>query len=184
VPDVLRVVDHGDGSAVDFPSACAAAGRCARALVSVPDDERLDPEERDFEFGADISMEPADTADGANVVQKGRFGSEGGQWKLQVDGADGRPGCVVQSNVDGRQVKAAVTSLVAVDDGAWHQVRCRVTADELAVVVDGEERAEPHDLDAISNEEPLRVGAPGVGPGDDQFHGLIDDVVVCYPRCA
>jgi hypothetical protein len=182
-PGVLRLVAHGDGSAAAFPAGCAATTPCDRAMVSVADDERLDPGERDFEFGAQIHIEPADTAAGTNIVQKGRFGTAGGQWKLQVDGDAGRPGCVVQSSVAGRLVKAAVTSLVPVDDGAWHEVRCRVTADQLAVVVDGEERTVPHDLDAVSNDSELHVGAPGVSAGDDQFHGEIDDVVVCYPRC-
>jgi hypothetical protein len=28
----------------------------------------------------------------------------------------------------------------------------------------------------VTSQWPVRVGAPGVGEGDDQFHGRIDDV--------
>jgi hypothetical protein len=58
-----------------------------------------------------------------------------------------------------------------------------VTADRLVVVVDGHSRAVRQRLDAVRNGYGLRVGGPGTAAGDDQFHGVVDDVVVCYPRC-
>ena len=29
---------------------------------------------------------------------------------------------------------------------------------------------------SVTNDWPVRIGGPGVGEGDDQFHGRIDDV--------
>ena len=110
---------------------------------------------------------------GSNILQKGRFGSTGGQWKLQVDGEDGDPSCVVRSDDGGphralprlhRRQRVAPGGVPSRRRGRQHRGR-RV----------GGPGARPERL----GEQLLtrsRVGSPGVGDHDDQFHGRIDDV--------
>ena len=100
--------------------AAAARGpwwRCGR-------DPALDPGDRDFEFGATVWLAPDQTTTGSNIVQKGRFGTDGGQWKLQVDSDEGEPSCVVRGDAP-RAEPVVVRSKVSISDSAWHRVVCR-----------------------------------------------------------
>ena len=112
------------------------------------------------------------TTVGSNIVQKGRFGTTGGQWKLQVDGVDGNPSCVVRSGTDVLTVRSSVT----IADSEWHLVVCRRDSLGLSIEVDGSVDRVPGASGSVSNSQPINVGSPGVGDRDDQFHGRIDDV--------
>lgn len=165
---------EGRGRAVEFPSRCTRPSGCPRAMVEVPPSRALDPEDRAFSYGASVWLAPDQTAIGSNIVQKGRFGSEGGQWKLQVDGEDGRPSCVVRSGEEVWTVKSGLT----VADSSWHHVVCRRDGRGITISVDGAEHSEKGGSGTVSNSFPIRVGSPGVGDEDDQFHGRVDDVFV------
>lgn len=164
----------GRGDAVEFPAACEASTGCPRAMLEVPPDPALDPGTRDFEYGAAVWLAPDQTAKGSNIVQRGRFDTGGGQWKLQVDGLDGRPSCVVRSGED----PVTVRSTVSVADSQWHRVVCRRDASGIEIDVDGTVVRQAGATGSVDSEWPIRVGSPGVGDLDDQFHGRIDDVFV------
>jgi hypothetical protein len=166
---------NGSGSAVAFPARCAAATGCPRAMVEVLYNLALDPAERDFEYGASVWLAPDQTTSGSNIVQQGRFGTEGGQWKLQVDNDEGQPSCVVRGAEPGAE-PLVVRSKISISDSAWHRVVCRRDADGLSIEVDGEVAEKDGHTGSVSSEWPIRVGAPGVNEGDDQFHGQVDDV--------
>lgn len=165
---------HGSAGAVRFPERCDVEP-CPRVLVEVAALPELDPGEHDFEYGATVRLEPTETTVGSNLVQKGRFGTTGGQWKLQVDGRDGAPSCVVRGDAPEAQPVVARSHL-SLADGAWHVVVCRRDAEGVSISVDGEVDRTAGATGSVSNDAPLRVGAPGVGVGDDQFHGRLDDV--------
>ncbi|WP_459972673.1 LamG-like jellyroll fold domain-containing protein [Nocardioides pyridinolyticus] len=162
----------GRGLAAAFPERCTAASGCPRALVEVAPDPSLGPGARSFTYGASIWLAADQTTSGANVVQQGRFGSSDGQWKLQVDGAAGRPSCVIRSAAG----EVVVRSSVSVADSEWHHVTCRRDAEGVSIEVDGtaDRAAVPTGL--VGGSAPIRIGSPGVAEGDDQFHGRIDDV--------
>jgi hypothetical protein len=162
----------GRGDAVAFPEKCDATAGCPRAMLEVPPDAALDPGTGDFEFGAAVWVAPDQTTTGSNIVQRGRFDTEGGLWKLQVDSIDGRPSCVVRSGDD----QVLVRSSVPVADSAWHRVVCRRDATGVEIEVDGEVDREDGETGSVDSEWPIRIGSPGVGDQDDQFHGRIDDV--------
>jgi hypothetical protein len=164
----------GSGSAVEFPARCDDATGCPRAMVEVAQDPALDPGDHDFEYGASVWLAPDQTTSGSNIVQKGRFGTEGGQWKLQVDSDEGHPSCVVRANDAAEPVVAR--SGISISDSQWHRVSCRRTAGTLTIQVDGKAHEEDARIGMVSSEFPIRVGAPGLSEGDDQFHGRIDDV--------
>lgn len=179
-----RVVTHNDGKvesvegapgrgrAVAFPPKCTATIGCPRAMVEVPPGPAVNPGEEPFAFGASVWLDPDQTAMGSNIVQKGRFGTAGGQWKLQVDGDAGDPSCVVRTGVD----LLTVRSSVSIADGEWHHVVCRRDSEGVSIEVDGAVDTVAGRSGSVSNEFPIRIGSPGVGEEDDQFHGRIDDV--------
>ena len=162
----------GQGDAVAFPGACEDSTGCPRGMLEVKADAALNPGTRDFEFGASVWLDPDQTAKGSNIVQRGRYGTDGGQWKLQVDSLEGEPSCVVRSGTE----PIVVRSSVSVADSAWHRVVCRRDSTGVEIDVDGVVDRIAGTTGSVDNEWPLRVGSPGVGDLDDQFHGRIDDV--------
>jgi hypothetical protein len=164
----------GRGRAIAFPPACAAGDSCGRALVEVDDSAGLDPGSADFTFGVSVMLDRDQTATGSNLVQKGRFGTSGGQWKLQVDTLDGHPSCVVR----GDAAMLSVRSPVTIADGRWHRVNCSKDAQGVVIEVDGEVRRKAGVVGAVANDFEVRVGSSGLGQDDDQFHGAVDDVVL------
>ena len=169
--EVVAGVD-GRGDAVAFPEKCDEDAGCPRAMLEVEPDPALDPGSSDFEFGAAVWVAPDQTTSGSNIVQRGRFGTEGGLWKLQVDSLDGRPSCVVRSGDD----QLIVRSTVSVADSTWHRVVCRRDATGVTIEVDGVVDRIDGETGSVDSEWPIRIGSPGLGDQDDQFHGRIDDV--------
>jgi concanavalin A-like lectin/glucanase superfamily protein len=171
----------GSGLAVSFPSKCTQALGCPRAMLEVSSAPALDPGDADFEYGATVWLAADQTTHGSNIVQKGRFGTDGGQWKLQVDGDEGQPSCVVRGEESGAE-PTVVRSTVTIADSTWHHVVCRRAGETLSVDVDGHVTQTSGPTGSVSSEWPVRVGSPGVGEGDDQFSGRVDDVFLRIAR--
>jgi hypothetical protein len=167
------------GLAVRFPPTCAVYGdvTCPRAILQSGPAEMLNPGTAPFRFGATVRLARSETSQGENVVQKG-YSHGHSQYKLQVDGVDGRPSCVLVST---RSPEIHVlTGAASVADGRWHVIECVRAGSVLTIAIDGSVAARrniPAEL-SIVNSEPLRVGGKGTGPNNDQFHGAIDDVLV------
>ncbi len=166
-----------DNRHVRFPEPCVDL-LCPTALVSVPDDADLDPGTRSFAWGVYLRLQPDETSAGANLLQKGLWGDPGGQWKLQVDGQEGRPSCVVSGYRDGTYHRAEARAGVSVATGTWTGVTCRRTQTHVLVVVNGEVHGAaampPVHLDSAA---PVTVGAKYSRYQDnDQFHGRLDHV--------
>lgn len=162
----------GRGLALAFPPPCEEEHGCPRAFVEIASDSSLDPGSSPFAYGASVWLAPDRTTEGSNVVQQGRFGTTGGQWKLQVDNRVGEPSCVIRSGDEVSTVRSSVT----VADGQWHRVTCRRDAGGMSVDVDGTVDRADGGAGPVGSTGPIRVGSPGGGDLDDQFHGLIDDV--------
>lgn len=167
---------RGDGYAAKFPGRCdGAPDTCPRAILESAGTEQLNPGTRPIRFGAAVLMRPDDTGPGANVLQKGFSKGGGTQFKLQVDGAAGKPSCVL---ADDRKIYR-LTGAVSVADGQWHTVTCTRAGDRMSINIDGVaiSRSVPAAL-SIHNTAPLRIGGKSVAPGNDQFAGQLDDVFV------
>ena len=172
----VRPVVHGAGRALQFPARCT--GRtCPTAVLQSRPSADLNPGTRPLTFGATIRLARSQTTDGQNVVQKG-YSATSSQYKLQVDGREGRPSCVL---VGGRKrgIKL-VRSTISVADGTWHRVQCRRVGAAFRVLVDGVVRGVarvPTGLSVV-NKHPLSIGGKGAYTDNDQFHGAVDDVYV------
>lgn len=176
----LRQVGRDNGWAVEFPPVCAVEPeQCPRAILESDRADWLNPKARPIKWGASVRMEPSQTSDGANVLQKG-LSHSGTQYKMQVDGVQGRPSCVMAGQVEGVNKIFVVTAGTGVADSGWHSVLCERERASLTLTVDGVVAAQtsvPAKLSVV-NDLPLRLGGKGVGPFNDQFHGALDDVFV------
>lgn len=187
---VRASVTPGGSRAIRLPAFSSSTDR-GYAIVRVVNggaEDVLSPGDRDFRFGADISLDATSTGsnsdDGDNVIQRGLYEGSS-QYKLQVD--DGRPSCRIRGLVG----EAIVKSDVRVTAGEWYRMRCErrgttVTLTVARLLPDGATR-----LDTVSrigevgavimpNHIPLSVGGKLGGEGDllpastDQFNGSID----------
>ncbi|GAA0536146.1 hypothetical protein GCM10010172_16890 [Paractinoplanes ferrugineus] len=174
----VRSVVHGQGAALAFPARCAArVAICPHVALQAPSSADLNPGTRDISYGADVLLAAGQTSKGQNIVQKG-YSATSSQWKLQVDGAAGRPSCALVD--DKKPAIRLVTSSVSVADGRWHAIVCRRTGTTLAVTVDGVERGSvvvPAQL-TVTNNLPLSIGGKGAYVDNDQFNGALDNVWV------
>lgn len=177
----LSVVDGAvpGTRALQFPEACSDdPDSCGRAIIEVPGGAGLDLIDEDFRLGATLRMSPDQVSKGANVVQRGfSLGGEG-QWKLQVDGREGLPSCVLVGSGDTTIHMA--TSDRGVADDEWHLVDCVRQGSLLQILVDDEVEGAvelPPGLSA-DPDGPVLIGGKNLKPNNDQFRGAIDEVHV------
>jgi len=175
----LKIVEGVSGTrGVRFPAPCKTEP-CPNAMIKISDSSALDPGTASFEWGASIKLSLSETSDGANVLQKGLYNQNGGQWKLQVDGDPGHPSCILSGTLsDGTFKRTKVRSTVTVADGSWHQVTCRRTSGSVSILVDGVTRGSASAAPVkVSSSAPVTIGAKAVKPkNNDQFFGVLDNV--------
>jgi hypothetical protein len=175
----LATTPHGAGLAVRFPRPCAKYGaeRCQRAILRSGPADFLNPGTAPFRYGASVLLAPSETSKGANVVQKG-FSVHDAQFKLQVDGIEGRPSCVVVGT-SSPSIYVALSS-ISVANSQWHQIECTRSSSALTISIDGKSYGQigiPPSL-SIVNDDPLCIGGKGTSPNNDQYAGAVDDVFV------
>jgi hypothetical protein len=154
-----------------FPAAC---GNCGRAIIEAGDRRAFDPGRRGFAYGAAIKMTAAEGSHDSNIMQKGFFRQQGGQYKLQID--FGKPSCVV----NGRAGRLKARSTLSVANDRWHTVTCKRTRGAVTLRVDGIVRDRVRGATGrLANAAPIRVGGLKVATArNDQYHGRLDSVFV------
>ena len=176
----VRAVAHGTGRALAFPAKCTGtAKRAARTWSCRAPATDLNPGTRPDRVRRRRAAAPANqTTKGQNVLQKG-YSATSSQYKLQVDGAAGRPSCVLVD--DRKPAIQLVRSSVSVADGAWHAVECRRAGDDVQHPgrrrrPRGAARSRPRlSVTQRRAAEHRRQGRLG---DNDQFQGALDDVWV------
>ena len=172
----FTTVAHGGGSALAFPPPCDDEP-CPRIALRSATTTGLNPGRRPFRYGASVRLASDETTKGENVLQKG-YSAMGSQYKLQIDGAQGRPSCVLVG--DRSPVIHMAVSSVSVADNHWHTLECRRAGARLTVIVDSRTRGTatiPADL-SVRNNMPFSVGGKGSYLDNDQFQGVLDEVWV------
>lgn len=172
---VVAELPRASGLAMQFPPRCDVEPKsCPRAILEGTRDDALNPGLRPLQYGASVLMTPADTGDGANVMQKGYSVGGNTQFKLQVDHDTAYPSCVIASQAKIFRVEPKVSMA----DSTWHTVTCTRSGSRLGITIDGVPRGSvfvPPGL-SIANTEPLRIGGKGANASNDQFAGQIDNV--------
>jgi hypothetical protein len=179
------------GSALRLPRHSAKDPEFAVLKVtSLGDIDPFSPLDRNFRFGADLSMDDVTTGtpldNGDNVIQRGLFGGSS-QYKIQVDG--GRLSCRV-AGLSG-EVLVRVPDRMTPRD--WYRVRCTRRDDTVTLQVRKLARGASHDWTTVSqtgpvgavimpSRAPLSIGGKLEGDGTiprsstDQFNGRLDSV--------
>ena len=173
----VRAIAHGAGRALAFPGKCTAkaAKICPHVVLQTPGAADLNPGTKPVAYGAAVLLAKNQTTKGQNVVQKG-YSATTSQYKLQIDGAAGRPSCVLVD--DTKPGIRLIRSSVSVADGTWHTIECRRIGPAFAILVDGVARGVsivPATL-SVNNTGPLSVGGKGAYRDNDQFQGALDNV--------
>jgi len=184
---------RGNGVAVRTPAYAGTPPAPGATIVGRPRGETdlLSPGRRPFRIEIDVKADPAERGregdNGDNLLQRGRYGKGLAQYKLQLD--HGVPAC----RVAGTKGVAELEAPDPVEPGRWYRLTCTRTAGSVRlVVVDLEggsvataEEAVAVDVGSVVlGDVPLSVGAKvgddgRLDPSDlDQFHGVIDRVVV------
>lgn len=161
------------------------------ATTTAGDDDPLSPGRRAFTLAVDVAADPPEAGrpddDGDNLVQRGRYGEGLAQYKLQLD--HGVPSC----RIAGTEGVAELAAPDPVTPGGWYRLTCTRTADQVRLVVLDleagsqvlvDEVAEVDVGDVVLDGVPVSVGAKADDGGRldlaglDQFHGVIDRVVI------
>ncbi|WP_374970511.1 LamG-like jellyroll fold domain-containing protein [Terrabacter sp. BE26] len=168
---VLVGVPGQFGSAYEFPG--------PDAKVTVPTADDLNPYLSPLTLSAYLSV-PSSLAGGDyNVVQKGQATAVGGAYKLEIVGNAGSskfgyPDCAFNSPGG---YKNRVYGPKRINDGAWHQVECHLTATQVYVTVDG--RSGPvaaRTVGSIANSVALTIG--GKPNNTHYYQGRADEVSI------
>ena len=96
-----------------------------REIIEAYPNTSLSPGRDDFIWGASLRLKHDETTNGSNIIQKGFSLGGGSQWKLQVDGAQGHPSCVLVG-MNETQIHEVLADKTIADD-TWHDVSCRRT---------------------------------------------------------
>jgi hypothetical protein len=147
--------------------------------VAVPDNDSLDPLERDITLRAQILVPDAPMDDDSyDIVRKGLSATPGGDYKMEVmrtsDPTIGQLHCLFKGT-GGRVSKVARPDIV---DGNWHTLECVKTSDSVVARVDGRSYTKTGSAGSISNPKEVLVGAKTTNPFDDVFEGLMDFVSI------
>ena len=142
------------------------------SLGDSPSRTDLNPGSSEFAYTTVFRL-PADTSalpDTPNMFQKGFYGDVG-QWKMQLKPNPGLIMCRIKGTLS---AKLLSSSVVNVDDGAWHTATCWRTSTAVGVTVDGVTDQVSANVGDVANGRSLRVGAKSLTATTDQFPGIID----------
>jgi hypothetical protein len=142
-------------------------------IITVADNAMLDPGSRDYA----VTIRLRTRYHFGNIVQKGQATVQGGNWKFQI------PNGIVQCLFRGSAGSIVVSAQHAINDGAWHTVRCDRTVNRVSMTVDGVGEAYRNGrTGTIANSWPVTIGGKvscdQVNVGCDYYAGDLDGVEI------
>jgi hypothetical protein len=196
---IIQVPSGNGTSALRFPaySPEVQSPRLVLVINPVGATDLLNPEAKDFSFGADIRLNEVSSGkgddNGDNVLQRGLF-ADANQYKLQVDKRV--PSCTVKAG----KAELFVKFDKGLDEG-WFRVRCTYEAGSLTLSVSRilTDRVEELGKETgskslgpvgFSARTPATIGGKLGSNGElvlnqsDQFNGELDNVFVDIPSSA
>ena len=153
-------------------------------------DPAFNPRSRPFSYGARIKVGPDAvwSHNEMSIMRHGDTDTPGGDYKLEI--AKRKEGkvtafCAMHDGVGGLAYVQGTGALETLDDGAWHQITCKLDEDSVALVIDDHvyEKELTESLGSIRSRDPLLIGAQPFAARPDlkfreQFHGAMDDIHV------
>src|SRR3712207_5579911 len=149
------------------------------SYVVVPDNDSLDPLEKNIKLRARVKVTDAPMDDDSyDVVRKGLSWTPGGDYKMEIQGTSdhtvGKLHCVFKGT-EGTVRNLAQPDIV---DGGWHTLMCIKRRDSVVAKVDGRSYTKAGSVGSISNPTIVLVGAKTAIPLDDVFDGAMDFVSI------
>jgi Concanavalin A-like lectin/glucanases superfamily len=175
---------HGNnGKTTAITSAAGSSGsgyhfNGKTSIVNVADASSLDPGTATLRFTVHVrfTVAPSKSVGDYDLIRKGLAGTAGGDWKLEILPASGRPAPAYCHFQDANKKTASVRGGTNLADGAWHTITCAKTATAVSVTVDGRTTSVKAKLGSIANNQPLALGQkPG---GGDKYIGDMDEVSI------
>ena len=147
------------------------------SYVGVPDNDSLDPLEKDITLRASVKVTDAPMDDDSyDIVRKGLAGRPGGQYKMEIkraaDPTVGKLNCLFQGS-GGTVNKVSRRDIV---DGEWHTLECIKTSTSVVARVDGRSYTKTGSAGSIANRSDVLVGAKTAN--HDVFDGAMDFVSI------
>jgi hypothetical protein len=130
-------------------------------LVTVPDNDTLDPGSSGITISAQLSVPSSLGSGDYNFLEKGTATARGGAYKMEINGHVnnrhfGAPDCAF-NGANGTNVR--VQSSVKINDDGWHSVSCQLTANSASITVDGTTKTVRKSVGSIANSKPVSVGS-------------------------
>lgn len=140
-------------------------------VIVIADDPHLDPMNDTFV----VELRYRTKEKFGNITQKGQARTRGGQWKIQ--NPQGRPSCLFKGSIQNGGARAPV----ALNDNAWHTLRCVKNPTNVEIWVDGVRVARKNGaVGTVDNNFPMTIGGKiecdQVTVSCDYFSGEIDYV--------
>jgi hypothetical protein len=169
-------VSHAGAKGYRWSSVNPTAPPAKPERLVLVSDSRLNPGSRDYA----VTVRFRTTHSYGNMIQKGQGQTRGGYFKWEIP--NGRLFCLFVSRdsqgnfIGSRGIKAPR----ALNDGAWHTVRCEKTANQVTMTIDGSTvvRSSTGTIGPISNSAPLSIAGKSqcdqVSVDCDYFSGDID----------
>jgi hypothetical protein len=143
--------------------------------VVVPDNDTLDPADKDITLTARLMVNGASVDDDSyDIVRKGLSRTPGGDYKMEIK-QSGFLHCYFRGS--GAIVhKVARVNLL---DGNWHTLECIKTSDSVVARVDGGRSYKATGTaGSITSSSNIMVGGKKTNPFDDMFDGSMDFVSI------
>lgn len=147
--------------------------------VAVPDNDSLDPADKDITLTARVMVTDAPMDDDSyDIVRKGLTTTAGGDYKMEIkraaDNTVGKLNCLFKGDVAtvGRVARPDIV------DGNWHTLECIKTSSSVVARVDGKSYTKTGSAGSIANPSNVMVGAKTAAPLDDMFDGSMDFVSI------
>ena len=149
------------------------------SYVVVPDNNSLDPLEKDITLRASVGVTDAPMDDDSyDIVRKGLSATPCGDYKMEIMGTSdptvGKLHCVFKGT-GGTVRNLAQPDIV---DGNRHTLMCIKRRDSVVAKVDGRSYTKTGSVGSISNPTNVLVGAKTAIPLDDVFYGAMDFVSI------
>jgi hypothetical protein len=149
------------------------------SYVGVPDNDSLDPLEKNIKLRASVRVTDAPMDDDSyDIVRKGLSATPGGDYKMEIKGTSdptvGKLHCVFKGT-GGTVRNLAQPDIV---DGNRHTLGCIKRRDSVVAKVDGRSYTKTGSAGSISNPTNVLVGAKTAVPLDDVFDGKMDFVSI------
>jgi hypothetical protein len=176
--------NNNNGTPTDvFQTGSISVFNGSTSYVAVPDNDSLDPEDKDLMLTASVLINGESMDDDSyDVVRKGLSATPGGDYKMEIYGKSdptvGNLHCVFNGTGGSMRISAQPDIV----DGNWHTLECVKTGDSVVARVDGWSYTQRGSAGSISNGKAVMVGAKQVAPLDDMFDGRMNFVTINIAR--